>query len=116
MAAYDHRQYNVTPSLRCVYESDKDTFNTLQGTDDEADYYLNSQLGSAAGWGEFPTDADDWNGIGQDDGDDEDLAGFAFTTDAGNDNGSFMIAPGLGGYNQFAVAVKDGGGAVLGHL
>ncbi len=101
------RQYYVDPSLRCVYESDKDTNNTLQGTDAEADYYLNSLLGSAAGWGEFIPTADDWKGLGQDNGDDEDIAGFAFTTNATNDAGSFIISP-FGGYNQFAVAVKDG--------
>jgi hypothetical protein len=102
------RQYSVTPSLRCVYEDDKDINKNIVGTDEEADYYLNSLLGSAAGWGSFLTGADDWNGLGQDDGDLEDIVGFGFTTDAENDNGSFIISPLLGGYNQFAIGVKDG--------
>jgi hypothetical protein len=101
------RQYYVDPSLRCVFESDKDTFNNLQGTDAEADYYLNSLLANAAGWGTI-AGADDWNGIGQDNGADENIVGFGFTTDAENDSGSFIISPLLGGYNQFAVAIKDG--------
>ena len=36
------------------------------------------------------------------------IIGFSYTADTGNDDGTFTILPGLGGYNQFAVAVTDG--------
>jgi len=95
------RQYYVTPSLRCMFDPDS---NNLQGTDAEANLYLNSAAANTAGWGTVAT-TDDWKGLGQHD---TNGGGFAFTADAGNDDGTFSITSGLGGYTQFAVAVKDG--------
>ena len=104
------RQYSVTPSQRCVFESDKDTNNNITGTDAEADYYLNSLLGSQAGWGDFTMGADDWQGLGQDDGDEENIIGFSFTSNPEGYDGDVhdsAVDPG-GGYNQFAIGIKDG--------
>ena len=55
-------------------------------------------------------DRDDWKGLGQDDGGSENVGGFAFTTDGGNDDGTFTFStPLTSNYNQFAVGIKDGG-------
>ena len=100
------RQYYVTPSLRCVFEPGD---NNIQGSPTDATTYLNSAAADAAGWGTAAT-TDDWIGLGQDGGGSgADIAGFAYTVDAGNDDGTFTISGTLATtYNQFALAVKDG--------
>ena len=81
------RQYYVTQALACVYDP---ASNNIQGTQAEADLYLNVLGGGWTGLGQNPT-------------------GFSFTTDAGNDDGTFTFsAPLTTTYNQFAIGIKDG--------
>jgi len=88
------RQYYVTPALGCAYDTD-DTLN-IQGTNAEANLYLNG--------GPQPLFRTGWIGLGQD------PAGFSFTADAGNDDGTFTISAAFAlVYGQFALGVKDGG-------
>jgi hypothetical protein len=84
------RQYYVTPSLACVYDNDP-TVNNIQGTTAEAEYYLDV----------FGTGT--WVGLG------ETEAGFSYTADAGNDDGTFTISPELANmFDNIAIAIKDG--------
>ena len=107
-----NRQYSVEQGLRCVYDSSS---NNIQGDQAEADLYLNSALAAAAGWHDMLDLTDNWTGLGQDSlglndnpADDEDILGFAFTSDG--DNGTFTISGALGlAWDQFAIGVKDGG-------
>ena len=95
------RQYYVDPSLRCMFDT---ASNNIKGTDAEADLYLNSALGTAAGWG-TAAPGDDWEGLGQN----PTANGFSWTADAGNDDGTFTISgPLAAAYDQFAIAIKDG--------
>ena len=106
------RQYSVEQGLRCVYDA---ASNNIQGDQGEADLYLNSALAAAAGWHSMADLTDNWTGLGQDSlglnanpADDEDIFGFAFTSDG--DNGTFTISGALGlAWDQFAIGVKDGG-------
>lgn len=88
------RQYYVTQATNCVFDAAE---SNIQGTDAEANLYLNSAAAQPA-WGIG------WEGLGQN------PLGFTFTTDAGNDDGTFTIGALLTDqYGQFAVGVKDGG-------
>ena len=89
------RQYYVTQATACMWD-DADPA-TILGNTTEANLYLNS----AAGLSAFGTGLTGWVGLGQN------PLGFSFTTDAGNDDGTFTINNPL--YNQFVVGVKDGG-------
>jgi hypothetical protein len=105
IGTYD-RQYYVTQATNCVFDP---AVNNITGTDAEADFYLNSAAGTLAGWGGAGT-ADDWVGLDQHDGDEEFIAGFSYTADAGNDDGTFTFGASLlAEYEQFALAIKDGG-------
>jgi len=88
------RQYYVTQATACVYDMSS---SNIQGDAAEANLYLNSVAGVTA----FGTGLTSWVGLGQN------PVGFSFTTDAGNDDGTFTINNPL--YNQFVVGVKDGG-------
>ena len=84
------RQYYVSSSLACVYDNDP-TVNNINGTTAEAEYYLDV----------FGTGT--WVGLG------ETEPGFSYTTDAGNDDGTFTISAVLAGmYSNIAIAIKDG--------
>ena len=102
MPSYD-RQYYVTQALRCVFETETSgPAANIDGSDAEADLYLNSALGTGAGWGTAATE-DDWVGLGKT------PTGFSFTADAGNDDGTFTFSAALLGlYDQFALGIKDG--------
>jgi len=85
------RQYSVTQATNCVFDA---AVSNVQGTNAEANTYLNA----GPGWGTG------WVGLGQN------PTGFSFTSDAGNDDGTFTIGALLTGlYGQFALGVKDGG-------
>jgi PEP-CTERM motif len=99
-------QYMVTDAIECMYITNVsngagNTDNPV-GTNDEADSFLNSIAAGLEGWGSV-----DFLGLGSTDGG---INGFSFTSENGGTNGSFLIgAPLTGLYNQFAIAVKDGG-------
>lgn len=84
-------QYTVNDAIACVFDPDSPN---IQGDSAEAAFYL----GALAGWTGFLQDGP---GAG-------DIAGFTYT---GTTGGEFIINPllvGGGGFNQFAVGVKDG--------
>lgn len=83
MSAYD-RQYYVTDAIACVFDP---ASSNIQGTTAEALMYFGGGT---------------WTGLGQ-----TAISGFTFTVDAGNDDGTFSIN--IPGFNQFIVAIKDGG-------
>jgi hypothetical protein len=83
MSAYT-RQYYVTDAIACVFDP---ASNNIQGTTAEALMYFGGGT---------------WTGLGQ-----TAISGFTFTVDAGGDDGTFNIN--IPGYNQFIVAIKDGG-------
>ena len=84
------RQYYVTPSLACVFDNDP-TVNNINGTDEEAAYYLDV-FGAGT-----------WEGLGKT------PDGFSYTTDEDNDDGTFTISAALSGmYDNIAIAIKDG--------
>jgi hypothetical protein len=93
------RQYSVMPSLRCMFDPES---SNIQGTQAEADLYLNTATAALAGWHQLADPTDNWVGLGIN------PTGFSFTTDAGNDDGTFTINQAILQYDQFAVAVKDG--------
>ena len=95
----DNRQYYVTQATHCVYDS---ASSNIQGTQSEADALLNA-LAAQPDWGTG------WVGLGQDGVNAGDIAGFTYTHDLGNDDGTFTIDPNILGDRQFALAVKDGG-------
>jgi hypothetical protein len=92
MGGFD-RQYSITQAIACVYD---DSSSNITGTQGEANTYLNSAAAQ-------PTWGTGWTGLGQD------PAGFTFTADAGNDDGTFTIDNSILAYDQFAVGIKDGG-------
>lgn len=92
MAGFD-RQYSITDATACMYDASS---SNIAGTTSEADAYLNT-LAAQPTWGTG------WTGLGIN------PIGFSFTADAGNDDGTFAIDTSTLAYNQFAVAVKDGG-------
>jgi hypothetical protein len=92
------RQYYVTPATNCIFD---DSAPNFQGTDEEANLYLNSAE-AQPDWGTG------WVGLGKADGQSP-LPGFSFTADAGNDDGTFTIDPLTFKFGQFAVGVKGGG-------
>jgi hypothetical protein len=92
MGGFD-RQYSITQAIACMY--DESTSN-ISGTTAEADAYLNTAAAQ-------PTWGTGWIGLG------ENPTGFDFTVDAGNDDGTFTIDTSILAYDQFAVAIKDGG-------
>ena len=103
------RQYSVPQALRCMFitETEGNIANPV-GNQDEADDFLNTSAANAAGWGTAAS-ADDWVGLGKSSASSV-LNGFTFTTDAGNDDGTFTFSGPLSTlYGQFAVGVKDGG-------
>jgi hypothetical protein len=73
-----------------------DASSNITGTQAEADAYLNTAAAQ-------PTWGTGWTGLGQD------PSGFTFTADAGQDDGTFTIDTSILDYDQFAVAIKDGG-------
>ena len=91
-------QYQVDAAIRCMYITNVsngagNTENPV-GTDDEADAFLNL-------WGSV-----DFVGLGSTDGG---IDGFTFTS-VGGKTGTFEIGGDLlDDYNQFVVALKDGG-------
>ena len=99
-----NRQYSVDQALRCMFETQfSGQLANPQGDDAEADYWLNSAAADAAGWGTAAVE-DDWQGLGS-----NVISGFAYTKDAGNDDGTFTFSDLLlDEYDQFALAVKDG--------
>lgn len=92
MAGFD-RQYSIPQAVACIYD---DSSSNITGTASEADMYLNSATAQ-------PTWGTGWTGLGVD------PVGFSFTADVGADDGTFAIATSMLAYDQFAVAVKDGG-------
>ncbi len=92
MAGFD-RQYSITQAIACMYDGSS---SNIVGSTSEANAYLNAA-------GAQPTWGTGWTGLGQN------PAGFDFTTDAGNDDGTFSIDTSILNYDQFAVAIKDGG-------
>lgn len=85
----------MTEAVACLYEGDQN----MAGSDAEADQFLNAAAAPAI-WDGLT----DWKGLGKT------PSGFSFTTDAGNDDGTFTFsAPLTTLYNQFAVGIKDGG-------
>lgn len=92
MGGYD-RQYSITQAIACVYD---DASSNITGTQSEANAYLNTAAAQ-------PTWGTGWVGLGQD------PTGFSFTSDAGNDDGTFTIDTSILNYSQFAVGIKDGG-------
>jgi hypothetical protein len=88
-----NRQYSITQAIACMYD---DSSSNISGTQAEADAYLNTAEAQ-------PTWGTGWVGLG------ESPTGFSFTADAGNDDGTFTIDTSILNYDQFAVAVKDGG-------
>ena len=103
-AGNDGRQYTVDVALRCVYDRDS---TQITGSDADADAYLNTAAAALAGWHELADPTDDWEGIGQENGEDQDILGFTFT---GSTSGTFTISGALATtYDQFAIGIKDGG-------
>ena len=104
------RQYSVPEATRCMYESGNNI--NPKGTQTEADLWLNSAAADMAGWGVLGT-SDDWTGLAKTD--DGNVSGFSFTVTETNSDGNgragtFLFgAPLTDTYNQFALAVKDGG-------
>jgi hypothetical protein len=100
------RQYSVPQALRCMFEAGND-INPV-GTDAEADAWLNTDAANTEGWGTAVPE-DDWQGLGKT------PAGFSFVGTEFNDEGqatagTFSIDdPLFSLYDQFAIAVKDGG-------
>ena len=92
MAGFD-RQYSITQAIACMYDASS---SNIQGTAAEAAAYLNTAAAQ-------PTWGTGWTGLGTD------PIGFTFTKDAGNDDGTFAIDTNVLHYDQFAVAIKDGG-------
>jgi hypothetical protein len=92
MGGFD-RQYSITQAIACMYD---DASSNITGTQAEADAYLNTAAAQ-------PTWGTGWTGLGQD------PSGFTFTADAGQDDGTFTIDTSILDYDQFAVAIKDGG-------
>ena len=80
-----------------------------EGDDAEADYWLNTPLADASGWGTAALE-DDWQGLGSNEpAKGLVIDGFAYTKDAGNNDGTFTFSDSLlDEYDQFALAVKDG--------
>ena len=98
----NERQYKVDDAIKCMY-IDVTTGNLGNPTGGVVDTnnFLNSAEAFAEGWG-----PDAWTGLGGD----PSLGGFSFTGGYGGSSGSFTIGlPLTSLYNQFAVAVKDGG-------
>jgi hypothetical protein len=99
-------QYKVDAAIECMYITNVsngagNTDNPV-GTTEEADAFLNSIAAGLAGWGPV-----DFVGLNSTDGG---IPGFSFESLNGGTNGSFEIGlPLTNLYNQFAVAVKDGG-------
>ena len=81
------------------------------GTDDEADDWLNTEEAATYGWHTQADLTDDWEGLGQT------PAGFSFISTAFEDDnpakpraGTFSIDdPLFSAWDQFALAIKDGG-------
>jgi hypothetical protein len=102
----NERQYQVADAIKCMWIDTTNT-NTANPTGGPTDTnnFLNGQDAFDAGW---TTALSLWTGLGSDEqvgG----LDGFSFTG-AGSNSGSFTIgSPLTDSYNQFAVAVKDGG-------
>jgi PEP-CTERM motif len=92
------RQYSITQATNCVFDTADDN---ITGTNDEANAYLNAPPAPAV-WGTG------WVGLGQE-SQGNDIAGFSFTADAGNDDGTFLINTLILNFSQFAVGIKDGG-------
>ena len=101
------RQYSVEQATACMFTDGQN--DQVQGSDQEADDYLNTLLASNNGWGSFPDSGDDWEGLGQS------PAGFSYdVTAVDSENkpitGTFSIDdPLYSQWDQFAIAVKDGG-------
>jgi hypothetical protein len=103
-AGNDGRQYTVDVALRCVYDRD---VTQITGSQEDADTYLNTADAALAGWHVLADPTDDWEGIGQENGEDQDILGFDFT---GTTSGTFTISGLLATqYDQFAIGIKDGG-------
>jgi len=99
----NERQYQVADAIKCMWIDTTNT-NTANPTGGPTDTnnFLNSNEAVTAGWGSAA-----WVGLGTDE-QAGGLDGFGFTSD-GN-SGNFLIgSPLTDDYNQFAVAVKDGG-------
>jgi PEP-CTERM motif len=93
----------VTQATNCVFDAAE---NNITGTDAEAALYLNSAAATLAGWGTAAAE-DDWVGLGETP---NGATGFTYWADAGNDDGTFTFSASLlDEYDQFALAVKDGG-------
>jgi hypothetical protein len=90
MGGFD-RQYSVPEATACVYDA---SVENITGTTAEANTYLNAAAAQ-------PTWGTGWVGLK------DNMSGFSYTADAGNDDGTFTIN--IPAYNQFALGIKDGG-------
>ena len=95
------RQYSVTQASMCMYDPASDN---ITGTNADAAAYLNTPGALAEGWGAG------WVGLGKTDNPGGiPIANFTWSSDIGNDDGTYTIgAPLLATYSRFALAVKDG--------